>query len=104
MVRRAVPQREAFGGISILYTMNDLKFGIGALGGVSALVFLGAIVLLNIMFMVCLWNDAGRLRERGRSTVVLTPFVWGLSALVLGLVAVALYWLCHYSQFRSRDD
>ena len=77
--------------------------GLGELTGVFSLLFLGATALLHILFAVCIWNDASRLRERGQSTVVLTPFAWGLAALLMGLVAVALYWICHYSRFVRRD-
>ncbi|RYD83631.1 MAG: hypothetical protein EOP84_07615 [Verrucomicrobiaceae bacterium] len=57
-----------------------------------------ALALLHVLFMFSLWTDAERLRAQGRSTSVLTPFVWGFSALLLGMMAVALYWLVHYSR------
>jgi hypothetical protein len=59
--------------------------GLGWSAGVLAKVFIAAMVFLHGMLGFGLWNDASRLRERGRSTVVLTPLTWSLSALVLGL-------------------
>lgn len=67
--------------------------------GFIAAVFAVAMVIMHVSFAVCVFNDAGRLRWQGRSIVVLSPFVWGLAALVLGLMGVAFYWLCHYSRF-----
>lgn len=66
--------------------------------------FWAAVALLHILFMVCLWNDAQRLREQGRPTGVLSPFVWGFAALLLGLVVVAFYWLVHYSRFARQPQ
>ncbi len=77
--------------------------GLGWSVGVLAKVFIAAMVFLHGLLGFGLWNDASRLRERGRSTVVLTPLTWSLSALVLGLAAVALYWVCHYSRFARKE-
>jgi hypothetical protein len=44
-----------------------------------------------------------RLRAKNRPIIILTPFLWTLSALFLGLLAVAFYWLCHYSRFTRKD-
>lgn len=77
--------------------------GLGDVTGFFAVLLIGVTVLMHILFTVCIWNDASRLRQQGRATVVLTPFVWGLTALFMGLVAVAFYWLCHYSRFGRRD-
>lgn len=66
--------------------------------------FWAAVALLRILFMACLWNDAQRLRDQGRPTGVLTPFVWGFAALLLGLAVVALYWVVHYSRFARQHQ
>lgn len=83
-----------------------MNANIGVLGEaapVVTLLFLLAAGLLHFMAMVCVLGDANRLRERGRSTVILTPFVWALAALIGGLIAVGLYWLFHHSRLAGRD-
>jgi amino acid transporter len=76
---------------------------LGSLGGLFAVTFAAAIILLHILFAVCIASDMTRLRERGRPIIILTPFLWAFAALMLGLVAVAFYWLCHYSRFTRKD-
>ena len=83
--------------------MHTTFTSLGEIGPILTLLFLAATVLLHILFVFCIWNDAGRLRDNGRTTVVLTPFVWGLAVLVGGIVAVGLYWLCHHSRLGRRD-
>ena len=75
----------------------------GAYSHIVVISFTVAILVLHVFFMICVWNDASERRLEERTTVVLSPLVWGLAALVFGLVAVAFYWLCHYSTF-SRSD
>jgi hypothetical protein len=75
----------------------------GPLAGLFALIFGVAIILLHILFAVCIDNDMTGLRAKGRPIIVLTPFLWTFAVLFLGLVAVAFYWLCHYSRFTRRD-
>ena len=76
---------------------------LGPLGELIAVIFAIAMIVMHITFAVCISKDTARLRERNQPVVVLTPFAWGLAALVLGLIAVAFYWLCHYSRFIKRD-
>jgi cell division protein FtsX len=76
---------------------------LGSLGVLIAAIFSIAMIVMHITFAVCISKDTARLREQNRLVVVLTPFVWGLAALVLGLIAVAFYWLCHYSKFSRLD-
>ena len=83
--------------------MNINFSGLGEIGPILTLLFLAATVLLHILFVFCIWSDAGRLREQGRPTVILTPFVWGLTVLVAGIFAVGLYWFCDHSRFGRRD-
>jgi hypothetical protein len=60
-------------------------------------------VVLHFIFSLCIWNDAGKLKMAGRSSVIMPPLVWGLAAFVLGLIVVVVYWLFHYSSFRGKD-
>jgi cell division protein FtsX len=84
-------------------TPQSMLPAFGQLGGLIAAIFALAMFVMHILFAVCICNDTSRLREQKRLVVVLTPFAWTLAALVLGLIAVAFYWLCHYSSF-SRTD
>ena len=84
--------------------MQTINFsGLGELGGLVTFLFIAATVLLHILFTFCIAVDVNRLREQGRTTVLLMPFAWALSALLLGLVAVAFYWVCHHSNFIKQD-
>jgi uncharacterized membrane protein (DUF4010 family) len=88
--------------------MQNFTFNFPGMGGLSVAIsmLVGiAFIVLQILFMVCVWNDGKRLEQSGRPTVVLTPFAWGLAALLTGLMAVALYWVAHYSSFaRKKSD
>lgn len=82
------------------------QFAIPALGHFGeffAIIFLAAVILLRILFTTCIANDINLLRARGRPIIVLTPFLWVFAVLMLGLVAVAFYWLCHYSRFNRKE-
>ena len=86
--------------------MIKTNFYLSGLGPFSAVIpelIAIAFVVLHILFMCCIMNDAKRLQQGGRSTAVLTPFAWGLAAALLGLMAVALYWVAHYSTFARKD-
>jgi hypothetical protein len=72
---------------------------LGQLGGLIATLFAVAMIVMHITFAVCISRDAERLQNQGRLGAMLPPFAWALAALALGLVAVAFYWLCHYSRF-----
>lgn len=76
---------------------------LGSVGGVIAIVFAAAMILLHIFFTVCISDDMSRLKDKGRPIILLTPILWAFTVLLLGLVAVAFYWLCHYSRFTRRD-
>ena len=67
------------------------------------MIFAVAIVVLHILFAICISNDMTELRAKGRPIIVLTPFLWAFAVLFLGLVAIAFYWVCHYSRFTRRD-
>jgi hypothetical protein len=62
-----------------------------------------AAAAMHFIFFLCIWHDAGKLQTLGRSSLVLPPLIWGLSALVFGLIAVVIYWVFHYSSFRGKD-
>jgi hypothetical protein len=82
------------------------QFAIPTLGELSvllAIVFGVAMILLHILFAVRVSDDMNRLKDKGQPIIVLTPMVWAFAVLLLGLVAVAFYWLCHYSRLTRRD-
>jgi ABC-type sulfate transport system permease subunit len=80
--------------------MQDINFtGLGYIGGFFAVVVVIATIILHILFAICIADDITRLRQQGRTTVLLSHLPWILSALLLGLLAVAFYWVCHYSRF-----
>lgn len=72
---------------------------LGQIGQIFGILLIAAMILMHILFAVCVRRDAGRRLNETRPLVLLTPFVWALAALLLGLVGVAFYWLCHYSRF-----
>jgi hypothetical protein len=76
---------------------------LGPLAGLFAVLFALGMILLHITLAYCLVGDTDRLRAQGRPVMVLTPFAWSLAALLLGLVAVAFYWVCHYSRFARTE-
>lgn len=76
---------------------------LGGSGGIFGFLIVVATIELHILFAVCIWNDASQRRLEERRVVILTDFTWALAALLLGLIAVAFYWLCHYSEFVKRD-
>lgn len=76
---------------------------LGPLGSLVAALFAVAMVILHVALAVSVSQDTGRLRSQNRAVVVLSPFAWTLAALVLGLAAVALYWICHYSRFGRKE-
>jgi hypothetical protein len=77
--------------------------GLGSLGGLFGIIIVIATIVLHILFAVCVWNDASQRRQKNQPLMILTDFTWSLAALLLGLVAVAFYWLCHYSRFFKRE-
>ena len=84
----------------------NTQFIIPAFGQLSVplvLLFALAMVVLHILFAVCIANDMGQFQKRGRPIIVLTPFLWTFAALLLGLIVMAFYWLCHYSRLTRRD-
>ena len=72
---------------------------LGQLGQIFGVILIAAMILMHIMFAICIWQDASQRRIGGRPLVLLTPFVWALAALLLGLLGVAFYWVCHHSRF-----
>jgi cell division protein FtsX len=77
--------------------------GLGSLGGLFGIIIVIATIVLHILFAVCIWNDASQRLQKNQPLIILTDFTWSLAALLLGLVAVAFYWLCHYSRFFKRE-
>jgi len=76
---------------------------LGPLAGFLAVLFALGMIVLHITLAISLSQDMSRLRAQGRPVMVLTPFTWGLAALVLGLIAVVFYWVCHYSRFARME-
>ena len=76
---------------------------LGQIGGLLAMVFAVMMVLLHIFLAVCISDDMSRLKDKGRPIIVLTPLLWAFTVFLLGLVAVAFYWLCHYSRLTRKD-
>jgi hypothetical protein len=72
---------------------------LGSLGPVFGIFLITAMIVMHVLFAVCIKRDADLRRIGGRPLVLLTPFVWALAALLLGLVGVAFYWVCHHSRF-----
>ena len=83
--------------------MNLSFSGANGLALAVAVLGLSAMVMLHVLFASCVWIDANWVRQQGRPLVLLPPFVWSLASLLLGLTAVAFYWLCHYSRLSRRD-
>ena len=76
---------------------------LGQLGELLAIAFAVAMVVLHIWFAVRISDDLNRLEDKGRPIIVLTPNLWVFVVLLLGLAAVAFYWLCHYSRLTRKD-
>jgi hypothetical protein len=76
---------------------------LGQDGHILILSFGLVVVLAHVLFAACIWKDASTLCGLGHPTMVLTPLAWALAGLLFGLMAVALYWVCHYSNFRHKD-
>jgi hypothetical protein len=76
---------------------------LGQLGELLVILFAAAMVLLHILFAVRISDDLNQLEDKGRPIIVLTPNLWVFAVLLLGLVAVAFYWLCHYSRLTRKD-
>jgi len=76
---------------------------LGQIGGLLAMIFAVAMILLHIFLAVCISDDMSKLKDKGRPIIVLTPLLWAFTVFLLGLVAVAFYWLCHYSRFTRKD-
>jgi hypothetical protein len=72
---------------------------LGQFSQLFGIVVVAALILMQIMLGNCIWRDANQRQTAGRPLVLLTPFVWMLVALLLGLLGVAFYWVCHYSRF-----
>ncbi|MDB6021338.1 MAG: hypothetical protein JWQ04_1195 [Pedosphaera sp.] len=86
--------------------MQNFTFNFPGMGEFSVVVsvFIAiAYVVLHVLFFSCIWNDAKRLELTGRPPVLLPPFAWGLAALLTGLMAVALYWVAHYSNLARKE-
>jgi hypothetical protein len=63
-----------------------------------ALVVLTALV--HIALAIGVWTDAHALRVEKRYLYFLSPALWGMTTLVMGLVGAAVYWGINRSTFR----
>jgi small-conductance mechanosensitive channel len=77
---------------------------LGQFGNFFVVILAVAVLIFHCLLMNCVSDDANRRRAAGKSLVILTPRVWAFGALLMGLLAVAFYWLCHYSRFARRED
>jgi uncharacterized membrane protein YqhA len=62
-----------------------------------AIVLFVAHVVVTIGCMVAIADCNRRLQQQKRRTLMLSPILWVLAAMVASLLAVALYWAMHYS-------
>jgi len=65
-----------------------------------------ATAAVHIVFAVGVYRAAAHLRSCGEQVWFAPAIVWLIATLVGGLLAVAVYWLIHHSQFRAprRDE
>jgi hypothetical protein len=76
---------------------------LGQFGNFFIVVLAVAVIIFHFLLMMGVMDDATRLKELGKPVIILTPRVWSFAALLMGLLAVAFYWLCHYSRFARRE-
>jgi hypothetical protein len=67
---------------------------------VLALVWLLLVAAVHASFAVGVKFDAEQREARGDDVLFVKPLMWGLAAFVGGVVAVAVYWLLHFSNAR----
>lgn len=63
-----------------------------------------ATVILHAIYAMAVWYDADSLAEKhNRSPQLLGPVMWSLTALVFGLVGLAVYWLVNRSRLSPNE-
>jgi hypothetical protein len=77
---------------------------LGAIDGSFGFLLIAATVVLHVLFAGCVLKDAHLRVAKQQPVIILTCFTWALAALMLGLIAVAFYWLCHYSRFYRKES
>jgi len=78
-----------------------MENGFMSLGVYLPFVTMGLVVLTNIVIAFGLGCDASRLRARGAGLFLLWPIGWFILGLASGFIALGVYWVAHYSTFRS---
>ncbi len=77
-----------------------------SISSISAVIFL-LNALLHVMIAAGVAKDVGHRNKRRAPTHFIPGIVWVLSALIGGILLLAVYWLIHYSslaRFRTSED
>jgi len=78
-----------------------MENGFMSLAGYAPFVTIGLVILTNVVIAFGLGCDASRLRTRGIGLFLFWPIGWFILGLASGFIALAAYWIAHYSTFRS---